>query len=93
MKPNPADEIADRAAEERSEDDGMPEHADKAHDPVRWAAGRGARVGQRLPERSHGGAGWSGVALVSCAVAVALASARGALRWMRHRGGATRLPR
>ena len=29
---------ADLLAELRSEDDGMPEHADKAADPVRWAA-------------------------------------------------------
>jgi hypothetical protein len=34
MKPNLADEIADRAAEERSEDEGMPEHPAKARDPV-----------------------------------------------------------
>jgi hypothetical protein len=93
MKPNPIHEIADRDAEERSEDDGMPEHAAKAHDPARWTADRGTRVRQRLPERSPGGAGLSGVALVSCAVAAALASARGALRWMRHRGAAARLPR
>ena len=32
---------ADLLAEERSEDDGMPEHADKAADPVGWAARRG----------------------------------------------------
>jgi hypothetical protein len=56
MKPDPADEIADRDAEERSENEGMPEHAVKAHDPVRWAADRGTRVRQRLPERSPGGA-------------------------------------
>jgi hypothetical protein len=31
---------ADLLAEERSEDDGMPEHAEKAADPVRWAARR-----------------------------------------------------
>ena len=30
------------AAEERSEDDGMREHVDKASDPVRWAARRDA---------------------------------------------------
>jgi len=37
------DEKADLAAEERSEDDGMTEHARKAADPVAWAADRGAR--------------------------------------------------
>ncbi len=40
MKPNPHDETADRAAEERSEDDGMAEHPAKARDPARWAAER-----------------------------------------------------
>ena len=39
------DEKADLAAEERSEDDGMMEHARKATDPAAWAAGRGGRVG------------------------------------------------
>ena len=54
MKPNSADEIADRAAEERSEDEGMPEHRDKAHDPVLWAANRGKRVNQRTSGRAPG---------------------------------------
>ena len=49
MKPNPHDEIADRAAEERSEDDGMAEHPAKARDPARWAAERRERSGQRAP--------------------------------------------
>ena len=40
MKPNRYDETADRAAEERSEDDGMPEHPSKARDPERWVAER-----------------------------------------------------
>jgi len=85
--------LADRAAEERSEDDGMPEHAAKARDPVQWAADRGRRVSQRTPGRSPGHAGLSGVALVSCAVLAALASARGAFRRMRHMGGSPRLRR
>jgi len=93
MKPNPADEIADRVAEERSEDEGMPEHLGKARDPVQWAADRGKRVNQRIPERPSSRPGMFGVALMSCAVLAALSSARGAFRWMRHRGGAVRLPR
>jgi hypothetical protein len=93
MKPNPADEIADRVAEERSEDEGMPEHRAKARDPVGWAADRGTRVSQRMPERSLGRPGMFGVALMSCAVLAALNSARGAFRWMRQRGGAVRLSR
>lgn len=36
-------QAADLVAEERSEDDGMREHADKASDPIRWAARRNAR--------------------------------------------------
>jgi hypothetical protein len=86
MKQNLHDEIVDRAAEERSEDDGMPEHAAKARDPVRWAADRGRRVSQR----SLGHAGLSGVALMSCTV---LASARGAFRRIWHMGVLPRLPR
>ena len=34
----------DTAAEDRSEDDGMKEHAHKAADPVAWAAARANRV-------------------------------------------------
>jgi hypothetical protein len=56
MKPDPHDEIADRAAEERSEDDGMPEHPAKARDP-RWAAERRVRSGQRVPEQRRPSAG------------------------------------
>lgn len=37
-------ELADRIAEERSENEGMPEHPDKARDPVRWAIDRRKRV-------------------------------------------------
>jgi hypothetical protein len=40
-------QAADLLAEERSEDDGMREHADKASDPVRWAARRDASRGAR----------------------------------------------
>ena len=39
---NSRDEKADLAAEERSEDEGMTEHANKAADPVAWAANRAA---------------------------------------------------
>ena len=91
MKPNPADEIAHRAAEERSEDEGMPEHPANARDPVRWAAERGERVvGRRAP--GHTGMSF-GVASVACAALAALASVRIAFRRMRHKAGAARLPR
>jgi hypothetical protein len=81
MKPNPYDEMADRAAEERSEDDGMPEHPAKARDPEWWAAERRVRSDQRAPEqRGPGRTGMIGIALVSCAVLAALAFARGAFR-------------
>src|SRR5215218_4107070 len=60
MKPNRYDETADRAAEERSEDGGMPEHPSKARDPARWAAERQARWGQRAPEQR--GPGTTGMA-------------------------------
>ena len=40
----PSDRQAcDLRDEERSEDDGMREHADKASDPVHWAAGAAGR--------------------------------------------------
>jgi hypothetical protein len=93
MKPERDDEIADRTAEERSENEGMPEHPGKARDPVRWAADRGKRVSQRMPERPPSHTGMFGVALVSCAVLAALTAARGAFHWMRHKGGMVRLPR
>ena len=82
MKPNPYDEMADRAAEERSEDDGMAEHRAKAGDPARWAAERRARTGHHAPgaERGSGRTGVFGLAVVSCAALAALAFARGALR-------------
>ena len=92
MKSTPADEMADRAAEERSENEGMPEHAGKARDPVQWAADRGTRVNQRKPERLPAGSGMFGVALMSCAVLAVLGSARGALRWLLHRRSAVKLP-
>jgi len=78
MKPNTADEIADRAAEERSENEGMPEHAAKARDPVRWAAERGKRVGPHPPGRS----GILGLAFIACAATAALTVARDAYRWV-----------
>ncbi|MBV1800373.1 hypothetical protein [Siccirubricoccus sp. G192] len=93
MKPNPTDQIADREAEERSENEGMPEHRAKAHDPVRWAADRDLRMGHRMPERSPSRGGMFGVALMCCAMLAAVGSARGALRWMRRGGGMARLPR
>jgi hypothetical protein len=86
------DEIADRAAEERSENEGMPEHPAKAHDPVRWGADRRARVTRRRTTPRH--TGMFGVAFVSCAALAAFASARGPFRWLWHKGGgAARLPR
>jgi len=93
MKPNPTDQVADREAEERSEDEGMPEHPAKARDPVRWAAGRGRRTARRVPERPPGRGGMLGVALVSCAALAVVGLARGGLRWMRRGGGVARLPR
>lgn len=81
MKPNPHDEFADRAAEERSEDDGMPEHPAKARDPARWAAERPVRSGRRAPERrGPGRTGMAGVAMVSCAALAVLAFVRSAFR-------------
>ena len=83
MQPNPHDETADRAAEERSEDDGMPEHRAKARDPERWAAERRGVTGRRAPaaERGSGRAGGMfGVAMVSCAALAALAFTRSTFR-------------
>jgi hypothetical protein len=88
MKPDTTDEIADRAAEERSENEGMPEHAAKARDPVRWAADRGKRVVPHQPGRS----GIFGFAFVACAAAAAFTLARDAYHWVRPErpGKATR---
>ncbi len=82
MKPNLHDETAGRAAEERSEDDGMAEHPAKAGDPARWAAERLERTGRRgsPPERGSGRTGMVGLAMVSCAALAALTFARGAFR-------------
>ncbi len=82
MLPNPHDETAGRAAEERSEDDGMPEHPAKARDPARWAAERRERTGRRAPEaeRRSGRTGMVGLAMVSCAALAALAFARSGFR-------------
>ena len=82
MRPNPRDETADRAAEERSEDDGMAEHRAKARDPARWEAERRVRSGRRAPTQRGSGrtTGMAGIAMVSCAAVAALAFARGALR-------------
>jgi hypothetical protein len=93
MQPNLHDETADRAAEERSEDDGMPEHPAKARDPARWAAERPERTGRRAPAAERGAAGRTGVfglAMVSCAALAALTVARGALR--RAGAGAAAFP-
>ncbi len=92
MKPN-HDELADRAAEEQSEGDGMPEHPSKARDPERWAAERRVRSDQRAPEqRGPGRTGMIGIAMVSCAVLAALAFARGAFRRLGARARAVTLP-
>ena len=82
MKPNLEDESADRAAEERSEDDGMAEHRAKAGDPARWAAERRERPAHRArrAERGSGRTGMVGLAMVSCAALAALAFARSAFR-------------
>ena len=81
MKPNPHDETADRAAEERSEDDGMPEHPAKARDPVRRAAERRERSERRAwAQRRSDRTGLAGLAMVSCAALAAVAFARGAFR-------------
>jgi hypothetical protein len=93
MKPNPTDEIADRDAEERSENEGMPEHPAKARNPVRWAADRGRRTEPRTTERRSGVGGSVSVAAMSCAVLATIGMAGSALRWIRHRGGPARLPR
>jgi hypothetical protein len=87
MKPNFQDEVADRAAEERSEDDGMAEHPAKVHSPERWATERHererqARTGRRTPERGAGSTGIFGIATLSCAVLAALTFWRRAVRRM-----------
>ena len=43
---SPEPQSADLVAEERSEDDGMAEHAQKASDPVRWAEAAARRSAQ-----------------------------------------------
>ena len=98
MKPNSHDETADRAAEERSEDDGMAEHPAKARDPARWAAERSGRSRQRArAQRGSGRTGMAGLAMVSCAALAALTFARGTLRRLGTRARAAtslgRLPR
>ena len=82
MQPNLHDETADRAAEERSEDDGMTEHPAKARDPAQWAAERLVGAGRRAPadRGGSGRTGMAGLAMVSCAVLAALAFARSAFR-------------
>jgi hypothetical protein len=77
------DEVADRMAEERSESEGMPEHRDKANDPVRWATGRSRRIRQHQPlppaPRPHYGP--LSLAVISLGL-FAVVSARLALHWM-----------
>ena len=82
MQPNLHDETADRAAEERSEDDGMTEHPSEARDPAQWAVERCVRAGRRAPadRGGSGRTGMAGLAMVSCAVLAALAFARSAFR-------------
>ncbi len=84
MQPNLHDEAADRATEERSEDDGMPEHPAKARDPERWSAERREMTGQSAPaaERGPGRADVFSMAMVSCPALAALAFARSAFRRM-----------
>ena len=55
MKPNPHDETADRAAEERSEDDGMTEHRAKARVPAERGPVRSAMAGIAGVGRRPGG--------------------------------------
>lgn len=74
-----ADQIAGRAADERSENTGMPEHAAKAGDPVRSTADRSKRVG-RCPRNRRGILGFAFTARTAVA---ALTAARGAYRWIR----------
>jgi hypothetical protein len=93
MKAYPADEVADRAAEERSEDDGMPEHAAKARDPVRWAADRRARTSRRIPQNTPGRPGLLGLAVMSCALLAGLALARGTVHRIWHQASVARLSR
>jgi hypothetical protein len=94
MKPNPHDETADRAAEERSEDDGMPEHPAKARDPARWAAERRERISRRTPaQRGSGHTGVVGIAMVSCAALAALTLARGAFQRLGAKARAAGPPR
>jgi hypothetical protein len=94
MKPNPHDETADRAAEERSEDDGMAEHTAKARDPARWAAERRVRAGRRAPaERGSGRTGMAGLAMMSCAALAALTLARGAFQRLGAKARAAGPPR
>jgi hypothetical protein len=46
-------EMADRIAEERSENEGMAEHRSKTRNPVRWEFERGRRVAQSAAPRQH----------------------------------------
>lgn len=87
------DEIADRFAEERSEDEGMPEHPAKARDPVRWAAERGERVSHRAIRRPPAYTGMFAIAFVSCVALAAFVSALHAFRWVLRGGRAVGLPR
>lgn len=52
-------ELADRIAEERSENEGMPEHPAKARDPVRWALDRHSRVSRTERRLEPGNTGLS----------------------------------
>ncbi|MXP66092.1 hypothetical protein E0493_22365 [Roseomonas sp. M0104] len=87
------DEIADCTAEERSENEGMPEHPSKARDPARWPADRRAGVMQPRSKPPSGRTGMFGIALMSCAGLAALVSAHGTVRWVQRKRSALRLPR
>jgi len=84
MKPDRDDEIADRVAEERGENEGMSEPPARARTPVPWTADRR----ERMIERPPGHTGMVGVAFVSCVAKAAVTYARGAFHWVRHRAAA-----
>jgi hypothetical protein len=84
------DEVADRIAEERSESEGMPEHRDKADDPMQWAAGRSRRIRsyQPLPSVPHHRYRALSLAVISLGL-FAVVPACLALHWMHKNRGAS----
>jgi hypothetical protein len=85
--------IADRAAEARAENEGMPEHPAQGRDPGRLTEDRRKTAGRSMSRRAPVPTVVFGLALMSCAMLAALTSARGAIRWMRHKGGIATHPR